>query len=73
MSKLAQYLKSERISQREFGRRVGVSGVTINHYIKGHTRPKRRTMSRIEAETEGFVTYRDFMNAPENAPLKSQK
>ena len=72
MSKLAHYLKSERISQREFGRRVGVSGVTINHYIKGHTRPKWRTMSRIEAETEGFVTYRDFMDTSENAPLKAQ-
>ena len=70
MSKLAQYLKSERMTQREFARRIGVTGAQINRYIKGVNRPTWRTMPHIEAETEGFVTYRDFLDAPVNGPLK---
>ncbi len=63
MSKLAQYLKSEQMTQREFARRIGVTGATINRYVKGVSRPTWKTMPVIETATNGFVTYRDFCSS----------
>ncbi len=60
MNKLAMYLERERITKQEFGRRIGVSRTTVSRYCHGHHAPGWHVMPRIEAETKGFVTYRDF-------------
>lgn len=57
---LMLWLQRERMSDAEFGRRIGRSQVAVHRYRTGKRVPDRETMPRIVRETRGEVTANDF-------------
>ena len=56
--------KQVKLSQRELGVLVGVSGATIGHYETGETFPRVDTMKKLEAVLGGF----EFDKEPKKEP-----
>lgn len=61
--KLSDYLAAEKLSHAEFGKRVGVSQVSIHRYSKGLRLPRPEIVARIAKETRGKVTIEDHYQA----------
>ena len=58
--KLRQYLDQNNLSAAEFGRRIGVSRMTVIRYASGARKPEEQQMREIFRETKGSVTPNDF-------------
>jgi transcriptional regulator with XRE-family HTH domain len=56
---LAIYLKTARLNDAEFGRRIGVPRQYVQRYRHGSI-PTPEIMERIVAATDGQVTANDF-------------
>lgn len=61
--KLGDYIERENLTAVEFGRRIGVSAITMWRYLRDGRIPEVSTMKRIIAETRGEVTPNDFFAA----------
>ncbi len=48
--RLAQYLQEHRMTQTEFGRRVGTSEAMVNYLVKGYKAPSIGLLRRIANE-----------------------
>ena len=48
---LAEHLKQIRMTQTELAHRIGVTPVTMSHYMTGRTTPTLRTVKAICRET----------------------
>jgi transcriptional regulator with XRE-family HTH domain len=57
---LEQYLTNEKLTDAEFGIRVGLSQSQISRIRRGISLPSWDAMERIEEGTSGAVTANDF-------------
>lgn len=55
MENLATYLKSEKISQREFALSIGINHSVVSRFASGRARPSLSTALAIERATGGRV------------------
>jgi DNA-binding XRE family transcriptional regulator len=44
-----EVLRGEGITQQDAARRLGVSGKTVNRWVRGHTEPRLRELRRVRA------------------------
>lgn len=58
---LGAYLTLHRLTLEGFGRRVGVSGVSVHRWVTLKSRPGWKALGAIERVTEGAVTALDFV------------
>lgn len=65
--KLAHYLATEKISHAAFADQIGVSQAAVTRYARGLRFPRRSVLARIETETNGAVTFSDFLEVMEAA------
>ncbi|MBZ9939173.1 hypothetical protein LB518_22945 [Mesorhizobium sp. BR1-1-16] len=65
--KLIDYLRSNRISNEEFGLKIGASAAAVRKWRYGERIPRPEQMARITAETNGDVRAQDFYTASEAA------
>lgn len=61
---LAEYLDRHKLSQNEFGRRIGAAGGTVSRWTTGRRRPTLELMMKIERATGGWVTAKEFFWRP---------
>ncbi|MGN8022298.1 helix-turn-helix domain-containing protein [Phyllobacterium sp. 22229] len=59
--KLDLYLTSKNISDEAFGQRIGLSQSQVNRIRNGKSKPTIVTIARIDSETEGVVSFPDFI------------
>ncbi len=64
--KLDQYLKDNRLTDKEFGARIGRGQSSVTRLRRGETLPDWETARRISVETGGLVMPNDFL--PETPP-----
>jgi transcriptional regulator with XRE-family HTH domain len=57
---LREYLRAENLTLVEFARRVGVHPITVHDWAAGKAIPRRASLARIAAATEGRVTAASF-------------
>lgn len=55
MEALSRYLREEKLSQAQFGARVGVSQRAVSYWIAGKVKPSLAIAARIERATEERV------------------
>lgn len=60
MEKLKEYLKENKITQREFAESLGVDVMSVWRYIQGTRIPRPKTLKKICELTNGYVTANDF-------------
>lgn len=58
--KLIDYIKSNKSTQAEFGKRIGKAQTTVSAYITGELIPPRATALKIVKVTKGAVTLEDL-------------
>lgn len=59
--KLNEYLKTNKISNREFAKMIGVHEFSIPRYRKGRSIPSLSTLVKIREATNGQVDAEDFL------------
>lgn len=57
MSELRDYLKDNKITQREFASRLGVSHEYLSRIVNGHDAPSTILSKLIAHETDGTVLF----------------
>lgn len=67
MMTLAQYLRENDRTQREFARAVGVSASYMNELVQGGKTPSIAVAAKIEALTNGDVQISAFLLRPDTA------
>lgn len=70
MTSLETYLRNTSQTLDQFGRSIGVSGVTIHRWVTGKARPSWDNVAAIQVATGGEVTANDFV--PTRAPACRQ-
>lgn len=58
--KLADYLKSNDLTEKDFGDLIGKSQAAVNRYCQGERIPGKDVMTRIVTVTGGQVQPNDF-------------
>ena len=58
--KLREYLKAEKITLTAFAEQVGVTPVALYRYMAGVRQPRRETVDKIVAASNGSVTAGDL-------------
>lgn len=58
--KLGRYLFTHRIKHEAFATQIGVSRVSVSHWVNGRQIPSQRKMVAISRVTWGAVTPEDF-------------
>ena len=58
--KLADYLRKENLSARDFAGQIAVTPEAVRLYLRGKRIPRSETMLAIHLETRGAVTPDDF-------------
>ncbi len=71
--KLLDYLKSQSLTHKEFGEKVGVSQAHITQIISGVKNPSIQLINRINSITNGEVTSLDLVHPNAPSRLKSRK
>jgi DNA-binding transcriptional regulator YdaS (Cro superfamily) len=66
LTRLANYLKDNRIKQKDFAETIGVSEGYLSQICKGTHSPSLSVAVRVEDATSGAVTVRDLL--PANHP-----
>ena len=57
---LKEYLKLNKISNKEFANTIGISPVSLSRYINGERIPEKDIFLKIFKKTNGFVSPNDF-------------
>lgn len=60
--KLSEWLKEQKLTQKEFGRRIGRDRITVWRICNGITNPDKDTLKAIVAETGGAVLATDLLH-----------
>ena len=60
MTTLARYLATNRLSEAKFAVQIGMSRVSVSHWVNDHSIPHRASMTAIFHATEGAVRPEDF-------------
>jgi hypothetical protein len=58
---LDEYMREQRLTNSEFGRRINVAAETVRRYRIGERWPDREQMQLIVDATAGAVTPNDFL------------
>ena len=58
--RLKEYLKLNKISNKEFANTLGISPVSLSRYINGERIPEKDIFFKIFKKTNGFVSPNDF-------------
>ncbi len=58
--KLVEFLAANKISQADFGARIGTTQAAVSRYCNGRIPEDKETMRAIVRETGGLVTANDF-------------
>jgi transcriptional regulator with XRE-family HTH domain len=66
---LREWIKAQKLSQREAAAMLDVHLVTLNRWLCGHLMPSRDALMRIRTVTEGQVTADSFLDGRTPAPL----
>jgi len=61
-SKLRLWLKAERLTMEEFGRRIGTTDATVSRICNGLQIPGRELMRRIFFATDRAIQPNDFFD-----------
>lgn len=61
---LRDYLAAERLTYREFARRIDVDVAQLHRWASGKRLPPLGVAALIEAQTVGMVTAADFLPLP---------
>lgn len=61
--KLKEYLIKNNLTELNFAEILGCKQPTISRYVNDKRFPKQTMMKKIEDQTDGLVTYRDFIGA----------
>lgn len=64
---LRTYRKQQGLTLDQFGRGLGVSGVTVHRWEKGKALPSLKQAAEIQRQTAGKVTVADLMPEAEAA------
>jgi len=64
---LTDYLSDAELSATEFASKVGCTTSTITRILRGERGPSLELALKIEAETKGKVSPKDFVPTPEAA------
>lgn len=68
MSALGQYLSDNNLTQTEFAQRIGVTPGRVHQLLNGKDgKPSLELAAKIEDETKGAVTFKDWLPAGEAA------
>lgn len=59
-NKLSTWLSDQKLSDKAFADRLGVAPSTVHRLKNGERSPSIDLLARIEKETAGAVTARDF-------------
>ena len=62
---LKMYLLQNKISIRDFAKKVGVTPAAISNYVAFNRTPRLHIAKRIEIVTQGQVTIEDLMTYKE--------
>jgi transcriptional regulator with XRE-family HTH domain len=65
---LREWIKAQKLSQREAAAMLDVHLVTLNRWLCGHLMPSRDALMRIRTVTEGQVTADSFLDGRIRAP-----
>lgn len=60
MTKLAAYLKREKLTLDQFGKRIGRTAATVSRLARGVNKPDWDTAEAIATATKGEITISDF-------------
>lgn len=63
MMKLAQWLKTEKVTMAAFAERVGVTHSAVSRWCSGEIFPQGEKLIAIRSATNGLVSADDFMPA----------
>lgn len=66
--KLADYLKSKKLTQYAFAKMAEVTQAAVQRYATGKRIPDDAVMLRIYSATNGDVTANDFYDIPPQKP-----
>ena len=58
--KLKEYLKLNKISNKEFSKLIGITPVSLSRYISGERIPEKEIVLKIFEFTHGSVSPDDF-------------
>lgn len=59
--RLEEWMRQNRVTQAEFGARVGVGQDAVSRWASGSRTPRPDHMAQIRRETGGAVTADDFI------------
>lgn len=67
---LAEYLKSQGISDDDFGQMIGVTRQAVHRYKTFDRFPERPVLAKIFEITGGAVAPNDFLQTSEGLPIE---
>ncbi len=70
---LKEFLKTFRISNKDFAKKIGVSPVSLSRYIIGERFPEKKIINKIYDESNGLVDANDFFLETKNKENLSDK
>ena len=71
--KLSEYLKKNRITIKDFSKKVGVSDVQVGRILNGTRNPSLHLGKKIEEATNQEVSIGDLFNPEAPSRLKKRK
>lgn len=68
MSALGSYLRKNKIKKSDFAKRIGVTPGRVSQLLNGKDgKPKLELAKKIQDETDGAVTFQDWLPEGEAA------
>ena len=69
---LREFLKLQKISQKQFAKNLGISPISLTRYIYSKRFPEKKILKNIHELTDGIVTANDFLSSSSNNDLLSR-
>ena len=69
---LREFLKLQKISQKQFAKNLGISPISLTRYIYSKRFPEKKILKKIHELTDGIVTANDFLSNSSNNDLLSR-
>lgn len=60
--KLEHYIEANGLTHAEFANKIGVTASSVTRYLLGLRTPRKPTLLKIIAATNGMVTANDFLS-----------
>tara|TARA_Y100000589_G_scaffold191634_1_gene181527 strand:- start:2042 stop:3235 length:1194 start_codon:yes stop_codon:yes gene_type:complete len=69
---LREFLKLQKISQKEFAKHLGISPISLTRYLYSKRFPEKKILEKIHKLTDGIVTANDFLSKSSDNDLLSR-